>query len=134
LVAFNELKVSSRNQNPPGVGSVNRINSVGPQIRKLRYNKGWSQAQLAVELSLEGLDVRREFVAQIEGQTHGVKDTDIPYFARVLEVRIPDLYPPFPEDCTIGETMAKLLKDRPKVDLLSIVTGALQLIAAKNGK
>jgi transcriptional regulator with XRE-family HTH domain len=113
---------------------MNRINSVGPQIRKLRYSRGLSQAQLAVELSVEGLDVRREFVAQIEGQTHGVKDTDLPYFARVLKVSIPELYPPFPQNCSIGETMEKLLKDRPKVDLLSIVTGALQLMAAKNGK
>jgi transcriptional regulator with XRE-family HTH domain len=115
-------------------GSSVKRNTVGPQIRKLRYNRGWSQAKLAVELSLEGLDVQREFVAQIEGQTHGVKAEDLPYFARVLEVSIADLYPPFPKNCSIGETMTKLLQDRPKVSLLPIVTGALQLIAAKNGK
>jgi transcriptional regulator with XRE-family HTH domain len=109
-------------------------NIVGPQIRKLRYNLGWSQAKLAVELYLEGLDVQREFVAQIEGQTHGVKDRDLPYFARVLKVTILDLYPPFEANRTIGESMEKLVEDRRNGHVLPIVTGSLQLLAGKNGK
>jgi DNA-binding XRE family transcriptional regulator len=47
----------------------------GPQIGRLRYNRGWSQAKLAIDLSL---DVQREFVAQIEGQTHCAKDKYLP--------------------------------------------------------
>lgn len=109
-------------------------NIVGPQIRKLRYNLGWSQAQLAIELLLEGLEVQREFVAQIEGQTHCVKDKHLPYFARVLKVTIPDLYPPFDQDHTIGETMTKLLEDRRNGQGLAIVMNSLQLLAAKRGK
>jgi len=35
-------------------------NIVGPQIRKWRYARGWSQARLAVKLQLNGLDISRE--------------------------------------------------------------------------
>jgi transcriptional regulator with XRE-family HTH domain len=65
---------------------------VGPEIRKLRVLRGWSQAKLAERLQLNGLDIGREGVAQIEGQTHCVKDKDLPYFAHVLKVNLADLF------------------------------------------
>ena len=69
-----------------------QTNVVGPEIRKLRVLRGWSQAKLAERLQLNGLDIGREVVAQIEGQTHCVKDKDLPYFAHVLKVNLADLF------------------------------------------
>jgi transcriptional regulator with XRE-family HTH domain len=109
-------------------------NVVGPQIRKLRYNKGWSQAKLAIELNLKGLEVEREFVAQIEGQTHCVKDKDLPYFAAALGVPLTDLFPKFTPGRSVHETMTILLEDRRNGHAMPIVTIPLQLVAAKNGK
>jgi len=43
---------------------------------------------------LRGLDIGREFIAQIEAQTHCVKDRDLHHFARVLEVELSRLFPP----------------------------------------
>ena len=111
-----------------------RQNIVGPQIRKLRYNLDWSQAKLAVEISLKGLEVEREFVAQIEGQTHCVKDKDLPYIAAALKVSIMDLFPRFPITQTIRETMTGLLEPRKTAEIPMIVTKPLQLIASGNGK
>lgn len=71
-----------------------RANVVGPQIRRLRYARGWSQAKLAIELQLKGMDIQRDGVAKIEGQTHCVKDRDISYFARALGVKLEVLFPP----------------------------------------
>jgi len=68
-------------------------NITGPQIRKLRYARGLSQAKFAVQLQLKGLDICRDVVAQIEGQTHCVKDKELRFFARVLEVTVDDLFP-----------------------------------------
>jgi transcriptional regulator with XRE-family HTH domain len=65
---------------------------VGPQIRKLRVQRGWSQAKLAERLQLNGLDIGREVVAQIEAQTHCVKDKDLLYFAHALKVNLADLF------------------------------------------
>ena len=59
-------------------------NLVGPQIRRLRVALGWSQARLALRLQLGGLDLGRETIAQIEAQTHCVKDRDLHHFSRAL--------------------------------------------------
>ncbi len=69
-------------------------NLVGPNIRRLRVERGWSQAKLAMQFQLRGLDIGREFIAQIEAQTHCVKDRDLHNFARVLEVELSELFPP----------------------------------------
>jgi transcriptional regulator with XRE-family HTH domain len=67
-------------------------NMVGPQIRKLRYTRGWSQAKFAVRLQLDGLDISREVLAQMESQFHCIKDNHIFHFACVLEVAESDLF------------------------------------------
>lgn len=69
-----------------------QTNIVGPQIRKLRVRRGWSQAKLAERLQLNGLDIGREVVAQIEAQTHCVRDKDLLYFAHALKVNLADLF------------------------------------------
>jgi transcriptional regulator with XRE-family HTH domain len=70
-------------------------NSVGPQIRRLRVARDWSQAKLALRLQLSGLDIRRDVLGQIEAQLHCLNDTDIIYFARALGVREADLFASF---------------------------------------
>jgi transcriptional regulator with XRE-family HTH domain len=70
----------------------NPANFVGPQIRSVRILRGWSQAKLAERLQLSGLDIGREVVAQIETQTHCIKDKDILYFAFALKVDLADLF------------------------------------------
>ena len=70
-------------------------NVIGPKIRRLRYALGWSQSKFAIELQLRGLDIGRDVVARIECQTHCVKDKQIPIFARVLGVKVSDLFSGF---------------------------------------
>ncbi len=84
-------------------------NLVGPQVRKLRYNSGWSQSKLAIQLQLKGLDVSREVIAQIEGQCHCVKDKDLPYFSRVFQVGLTDLFPNIDPGKPIHDTMTRLM-------------------------
>ena len=67
-------------------------NIVGPQIRKWRNALGLSQARLAVQLQLNGLDISREVLAQMESQFHCIKDNHIFHFACVLEVKMSDLF------------------------------------------
>jgi transcriptional regulator with XRE-family HTH domain len=70
-------------------------NYLGPQIRRLRVARGWSQAKLAVRLQLSGLDIRRDVLGQMEAQVHCIKDKDIIHLARALEVRESDLFNSF---------------------------------------
>lgn len=67
-------------------------NMLGPQIRRLRYARGWSQATLAIQLQLNGLDVSREVLAQMECQLHCIRDKHILHLARALEVEASDLF------------------------------------------
>jgi transcriptional regulator with XRE-family HTH domain len=67
-------------------------NMVGPQIRKLRNALGWSQARLAMRLQLDGLDISREVLAQMECQLHCIRDNHIFYFARVLAVTASEIF------------------------------------------
>jgi transcriptional regulator with XRE-family HTH domain len=76
-------------------GKEHDANVIGPKIRYLRSARGWSQSQFAVELQLRGLDVGRDVVARIEGKTHCIKDKHIPTIARVLGVRVSDLFSGF---------------------------------------
>ena len=69
-----------------------RANIIGPRIRKLRVERGWSQAKFAVQLQLKGLDMGRDVVARIECQIRGVRDQDIPFFARTLGVEVSHLF------------------------------------------
>jgi len=67
-------------------------NLVGPQIRKLRFARGWSQAKFAVQLQLKGLDMGRDVVARIECRIHCIRDRDILLFARTLGVEVSKLF------------------------------------------
>jgi transcriptional regulator with XRE-family HTH domain len=79
-------------QCPASHDEKSHTNIVGPQIRKLRAARGWSQAKLAVRLQLNGLDIRRDVLAQMESQLHCIKDRDIPHFARALGANLAELF------------------------------------------
>jgi transcriptional regulator with XRE-family HTH domain len=67
-------------------------NMVGPKIRKLRSARGLSQSKLAMRLQLDGLDVSRDVLAQMECQRHCIRDNHIFYFARVLAVNVSEIF------------------------------------------
>lgn len=74
---------------------MRRRNVIGPQIRKLRYGRGWSQEQLAARLQLAGLDISRTALAKIESGKQVVLDFQVLYFRRVFKADSDDLYRPF---------------------------------------
>ena len=109
-------------------------NLVGPQVRKLRYNRGWSQAQLAIQLQLKGLDIGRVVVAQVEGQCHCVKDKDLPYFAQAFGVSLLELFPSFDPETSVHDAIKYLLKITDDGASQKIVMKSLQPVSRKTGK
>ena len=69
------------------------LNVVGPQVRKLRVRKGWTQPVLAGELQLQGWSVSTCSLGQLEAQLRRVPDCELMFLARVLGVSISDLFP-----------------------------------------
>jgi ribosome-binding protein aMBF1 (putative translation factor) len=75
------------------MGKASRQNIVGPTVRRLRYQKGWTQSMLTARCSRVGWDIGEGIVAKIEAQLRCVTDEELVYLARALGVKLHDLYP-----------------------------------------
>lgn len=70
------------------------LNVVGPQIRKLRAQRDWTQEVLAQKLQLAGWDISRSSLAKLEARLRWVSDCELLFLAKVLSVDLRDLFPP----------------------------------------
>lgn len=68
-------------------------NVIGPQVRRLREQHGWSQSVFAAKCQMAGWDISRGIVAAVEGQVRWVGDFELMWFAKVLRVEVADLIP-----------------------------------------
>ncbi len=72
------------------------VNIVGPQVRRLRSSKEWSQNDLAIKLQILGMEhATRCKVSKIEARLVWVSDDDLIFLSRVLGVTTEELYPDF---------------------------------------
>jgi transcriptional regulator with XRE-family HTH domain len=85
-------------------------NMVGPQIRKLRYVRGWSQTVLAAKLQILGGDIDRVAVAKIESRLVHVDDYELFYFTKVFKVGLADLFPKIDAARRIHEVLTELMQ------------------------
>ena len=69
-------------------------NNIGPQVRRLRFARAWSQPTLAAKLQIAGLDISRGSLSKIEARLVFVDDRTMLYLAEVLQVPVQDLFPP----------------------------------------
>ena len=84
------------------------LNLVGPQVRKLRNARGWTQEELAQRLQRAGWDVSRISVSKLEAQLRRVPDGEVLFVARVLKVRTDELFPRS-VDPAVGQTFRRIL-------------------------
>lgn len=76
--------------------ATQRFNVVGPQVRRLRSGKGWSQNDLAIKLQILGMEhASRCKIAKIETRRVWIADEDLIYISRALGVSTEQLYPDF---------------------------------------
>ena len=68
-------------------------NIVGPQVRRFRAQRELSQAELSARLQLAGFDVGRVGLAKIEAQIKKVSDAELFVLAKVLGVKLEELFP-----------------------------------------
>lgn len=88
-------------------------NLIGPQVRRLRNQLGWTQDRLAGALQRAGLDISRSGVAKIEARMVWVGDHELYYFLKVFRVSFEELFPPVnPQDPELYETLGRLMKRR----------------------
>jgi DNA-binding XRE family transcriptional regulator len=68
-------------------------NIIGPQLRRLRNEAGWTQEEFAARCQLGGYDVSRGTISQIEARLRCVKDDEVALLAKILGVPHGQLFP-----------------------------------------
>ena len=75
---------------------MRNLNVIGPEVRRLRSRRNWSQNDLAIKLQLLGMDdATRGKISKIESRLVWVSDDDLIYLARALGVGTEELYPDY---------------------------------------
>ena len=75
------------------MGEAAAQNVVGPVVRKLRYQRGMTQAMLTARCCRVGWDVGENTIAKIEARIRCVTDGEIVFLARALRVPIQEIFP-----------------------------------------
>jgi hypothetical protein len=68
-------------------------NVIGPQVRRLRYERGWTQAILTARCARLGWDLHYHTIAKIEAGLRCVSDRELILLAKALRKSILDLVP-----------------------------------------
>ena len=69
------------------------LNVVGPQVRRIRNKRNWTQSVLARKLQLQGWDVSVNSLGKLEAQLRRVPDCELMFLAKVLSVDLKELFP-----------------------------------------
>ena len=83
-------------------------NNVGPQVRRLRYARGWSQSVFAAKLQIAGMETDRSGVSKIEARLVFVDDRALMYLAEVLRVEVQELLPKHDRTTRLHDFLARL--------------------------
>jgi transcriptional regulator with XRE-family HTH domain len=68
-------------------------NIIGQNVIKWRYQKDWTQDQLAAKMQLSGYYITRQIIANIESRRSSVSDKRVAYLAEIFDVKAGDLFP-----------------------------------------
>ncbi len=67
-------------------------NAVGKTIEKIRKSKGIKQKDFIAQIQLMGCDMNPTSYSKLEGQLRGVTDTELYVIAKLLGVRMEELF------------------------------------------
>jgi transcriptional regulator with XRE-family HTH domain len=88
------------------------MNNIGPQVRRLRNARGWSQSIFTAKLQILGLEISRASLSKIEARLNYVDDTTMLYLAEALKVPVQDLFPQRQAGNRLREFLEKLNRTR----------------------
>ena len=74
------------------MGKAERQNIVGPTVRRLRYQRQWTQRMLTARCNRIGWDIGENTIAKIEAQIRCVTDEELMFLAKALKVGIADIF------------------------------------------
>ncbi len=66
--------------------------SIGANLQKLRKRAGLTQEQMAAKLQVEGIDMSRNFYAQIETGTYNIRISELSAMRKILKVTYDEIF------------------------------------------
>jgi transcriptional regulator with XRE-family HTH domain len=67
-------------------------NIVGPKVRRIRFQRGWTQEQLAARCTIRGFELSRATLSKIEARLRCVTDMELIALAKALECSLGELF------------------------------------------
>ena len=95
-------------QRPINHGVKTGLNIIGKQVRRLRYQRGMSQPELAAMCQRLGWDIERDTIAKIEATSRWVGDHELLKLAGALEVPLDALFAPSDRKALTRKRSARL--------------------------
>lgn len=90
-------------------------NLIGRQVRRYRWERDWSQEELADHLHDMGLNIERQRIAKIEIGEAWVSDIEIILMAKVFEVKIEQMFPKFDNSQSLFIVLSKMTGGKLKL-------------------
>jgi transcriptional regulator with XRE-family HTH domain len=95
--------------------SENCVNIIGPYVRKLRENRGWSHERLAQEFGEQGILVDPRTLERVELQQEVITEHEIIAFATIFHASVNDLFHPNSTDPQFLEQLREMERNAPPV-------------------
>lgn len=73
-----------------------KANLVGKNVERIRKDLGISQKVLIAKMQIMGCDINPTSYSKLEGQIRAANDKELFVIARILGVKIEELFPEFP--------------------------------------
>ena len=67
------------------------MNIIGPKIKALRIEKGWTQEQMVAHCHLKGFNISRGTLAKIEVKKRGISDIELKLLTEILNTSADNL-------------------------------------------
>ena len=96
-------------------------NLIARQVSRLRYQRGWTQDELADILQKTGWRISRSGISKIEGGSMYVPDFRLIWLASVFKVQVSDMLPEIDWRAPVVDTLGKYIAQEkliPPVKLL----------------
>jgi len=84
-------------------------NLIARQVSRLRYQRGWTQDELADILQKTGWRISRSGISKIEGGSMYVPDFRLIWLASVFKVQVSDLLPEIDWRAPVVDTLGKYI-------------------------
>ena len=84
-------------------------NLIARQVSRLRYQRGWTQDELADILQKTGWRISRSGVSKIEGGSMYVADFRMVWLASVFKVQVSDMLPEIDWRAPVVDTLGKYI-------------------------